>query len=121
MTTPRRSHGTAILALAAGAVAALLATAAPATATAATPQGATGSSAAGRSAPTARAGEVFTCTYIDDKKVPDVYGRGCTPQKTGALSDFTIRAALLGSSYHCQTGWADGLEVINGSGCQKTS
>ncbi|TQF02251.1 hypothetical protein E6W39_08170 [Kitasatospora acidiphila] len=119
MTTPRRSHGTAILALAAGAVAALLATAAPATAAA--PHGAAGSSTAGRSARTARAGEVFTCTYIDDKKVPDVYGRGCTPQKVGALSDFTIRPALLGSSYHCQTGWADGLEVINGSGCQKIS
>ncbi|MCC9305523.1 hypothetical protein LN042_00065 [Kitasatospora sp. RB6PN24] len=109
MTTTRRACAKAVLALAAGSVAALLA-AAPAAATA---------HAAGRSAPTVRAGEVFTCAYIDDKKLPDVYGRGCTPQKVGPLSDFTIRPALVGSAYHCRTGWADGLEVVNGSDCQK--
>ncbi|MEV3984647.1 hypothetical protein [Nonomuraea sp. NPDC049758] len=96
------------------ALAALAAAGAVAMAPLATAQAAT---AVSLNAPTARAGEVFTCQEVQ-AEMPELFARDCDTSHWGPLSDFVVTSRGR-AVYRCTTGWAEGSLWIRGQGCRR--
>ncbi|MFE4613367.1 hypothetical protein ACFRK5_34265 [Streptomyces niveus] len=72
--------------------------------------------AAAQAAPAPRAAGTILCNSVD-VDLPGVFGRECSSEQWGPISEFTVTNRESGEKFSCESGWSEGTLWLKGDGC----